>query len=120
MPPGNSLGKAAEDYALTCLKQRGLKLLMRNYRSRFGEIDLILLDQGTLVFAEVRCRSSRRFGSALESVDPRKQKRLIQAAKHYLANHRSDTLARFDVLALTPTPEGFELEWIRDAFQVDS
>ncbi len=120
MPPSNSLGRAAEDYALGFLEQHGLKLLARNWRCRFGEIDLILEDRGTLVFAEVRCRSSARFGSALESIDRRKQKRLIQSAQHYLACCRSQAPVRFDVLALTPTAQGFQLEWIRDALQADA
>ncbi len=119
MSKSHPLGRKAEDYALAFLAQRGLKLLARNYRSRYGEIDLILQDQSTLVFVEVRCRTSSRFGGALESVDRRKQNRLIQSAKHYLVSHHRDTPIRFDVLALTPTPEGFELEWIRDAFQAD-
>lgn len=120
MSKSHPLGRKAEDYALAFLAQRGLKLLARNYRSRYGEIDLILQDQSTLVFVEVRCRTSSRFGGALESVDRRKQNRLIQSAKHYLVSHPSDTPIRFDVLALTPTPAGFELEWIRDAFQAAS
>ncbi|MBN2701964.1 MAG: YraN family protein [Methylohalobius sp. ZOD2] len=115
-----ALGQAAENHALAFLEKRGLKLLTRNYRWRGGEIDLILDDHGTLVFAEVRFRRSNRFGGALASVDARKQKRLIQCAQHYLVRHREDTPVRFDVVALTATTEGLELEWVRDAFQAEA
>ncbi|WP_022949059.1 YraN family protein [Methylohalobius crimeensis] len=115
-----ALGQAAENHALAYLEKRGLKLLTRNYRWRGGEIDLILEDRGTLVFAEVRFRRNNRFGGALASVDARKQKRLIQCAQHYLVRHREDAPVRFDVVALTATTGGFELEWVRDAFQAEA
>ncbi|MCX8048069.1 MAG: YraN family protein [Methylohalobius sp.] len=110
------LGRQAEEHALFFLKRHGLRLLARNYRSRFGEIDLILLDESVLVFAEVRCRANPRFGGALESITSGKQKRLLQTAQHYLSRHPYDGPIRFDVLALTPTSWGFDLEWIRNAF----
>ncbi|GAB6068528.1 YraN family protein [Methylothermus subterraneus] len=112
-----SLGRAAEDYALAFLERQGLKLVERNWRCRYGEIDLIFQDRATLVFAEVRCRRSARFGGALESVDKHKQTRLIRAANHYLATHAGDAPVRFDVLALTPTCQGFQVEWIKNAFE---
>jgi putative endonuclease len=114
-----TLGQRAESYALEFLKRQGLRLIARNFRCRYGEIDLILKDQNTLVFAEVRCRTPSRFGGAAESVDLRKQSRLVLAASVYLARYPSDLPVRFDVLALTPCAQEFTLEWIQDAFRAD-
>jgi putative endonuclease len=68
-------GERAEDAALAYLQQRGLILRARNYRSRFGEIDLVLDDRGTLVFVEVRKRSNPRYGSAADSITAAKRDR---------------------------------------------
>ncbi len=112
-------GRWAEDEALSRLQQRGLVLVERNFRSRYGEIDLIMRDARTLVFVEVRYRASSRFGSALESVNPQKQGRLILTAAHYLKQNRLSCATRFDVAALQPGRDGLTLEWIKGAFQAD-
>ncbi len=114
-------GDAAEQAALDHLQQRGLRLLHRNYRCRGGEIDLVMLEQATLVLVEVRLRSDARYGGAAASVTARKQQRLIIAARHLLMTRRELARypARFDVVALEPTAGGLlKLEWIRDAFRV--
>ena len=109
-------GAEAEDLACAWLQARGLRLRERNYRSRRGEIDLIMQDGEQLVFVEVRYRRSSRYGSAAETVTAAKQTRLISAASQYL-QHQSGALAcRFDVLALSGL-EGEQVDWIRDAFQ---
>ncbi len=115
----SEVGRAAEDYALAYLQDRGLQLLARNWRWRGGEIDLILKEGDTLVFAEVRCRADARFGGAAVSVDRRKQRRLLQGAALYLARHPGDVAVRFDVVAMTPGAGGFRVEWIRGAFDAD-
>lgn len=114
-----SRGRAAEDHACAHLLSAGLVLLERNYHCRRGEIDLVLRDADTLVFVEVRYRRQNSFGSAMESVDRRKQARLIAAAQHYLqARPNSARLnCRFDVIAITGQEK--TLEWIRHAFSVD-
>jgi len=116
-PEHLSRGQKAEAYALNYLQQKGLKLVTRNYRWRGGEIDLVLRDGCALVFVEVRLRSNPRYGGALASIDPGKQRRLIQSAQHYLCHHAVDSATRFDVVALTPAGKEFEVNWIRDAFQ---
>ena len=83
-PAAGISGSAAEDAAKTHLEQRGLKLLEQNFRCRRGEIDLIMQDGTGLVFIEVRYRRQNRFGSALESVTPAKQARVVAAARYYL------------------------------------
>jgi len=107
-------GERAEEVAALYLQSRGLALIESRYRCRWGEIDLVLRDRGTLVFAEVRLRHSRTFGGAAYSVDRRKQNRIIAAARHYLAG-KPENPCRFDVVLL----EGLDpprIEWIRDAF----
>jgi putative endonuclease len=111
-------GSRAEDLALAQLTGHGLELLARNYRCRLGEIDLVMLDRGTLVLVEVRYRSRSSFGGALGSVGPRKQQRLIAAARHLLMQRPelARLPARFDVVAIGPA-EG-AMDWVRDAFHL--
>lgn len=106
-------GKKAEDIACSFLMNNGLELITRNYQCRYGEIDLIMQDSDNLVFVEVRYRKSARFGSAIESIDHDKQRKLIFTANHYLQNNPTSSAIRFDVVALTPNRE---IEWINNAF----
>lgn len=108
----NPAGYAAEERAARHLAQHGLAVLARNYRCRGGEIDLICHDAATLVFVEVRLRTSRAFGGAAASITPAKQRRLVLAANHYLAG-KPMPACRFDAVLL----DGESIEWIRDAFQ---
>lgn len=110
-------GDHAEDLVLTHLRRHGLELLTRNYRCRFGEIDLVMLDGRTLVLVEVRYRTGTSYGGAVESVGPRKQRRLIRAAQHLLTwrPELARLPARFDVVGVTA---GDQLQWIRDAFEL--
>jgi len=114
----HALGRMAEEAACRFLLSRGLTLLERNFRHRQLEIDLIMLEKTCIVFVEVRCRSSARYGSALESVDRRKQEKLIVAAQHYLQTRAraAKHSARFDVISVTPDTHEANIEWIRDAF----
>ena len=107
-------GKKAEDIACSFLLQQGLILVERNYSCRFGEIDLIMRDHGdTLVFVEVRYRTSRKFGGPIESIDGNKRQKLIFTANHYMQKNFLQQPSRFDVVALEPqqTPV-----WISNAF----
>jgi putative endonuclease len=107
-------GAAAEALAAAFLARHGLAILARNYRCRGGEIDLVAREGATIVFVEVRYRSSRAFGGAGASVDARKQARILLAARHYLAG-RGDVACRCDVVALDALDHA-RIEWIRDAF----
>ena len=109
-------GKDAETRAWHYLQARGLQLLQRNYRSKRGEIDLVMQDTDSLVFVEVRYRSQSQFGSALESVDRRKQARLIACARHYIQTYpeAASQPCRFDVVSINGSPG--EVEWVRNAF----
>jgi putative endonuclease len=109
-------GREAETRAWQYLESRGLRLLQRNYRSRRGEIERVLQDQDSLVFVEVRCRRESRFGSGAESVDRRKQSKLIACAQHYLQAYPGIARqpCRFDVVSVGGSEES--IEWIRNAF----
>ena len=118
----NDTGSQAENLALQHLTQQGLELVERNYHCRGGEIDLIMLDKATLVFVEVRYRKSTSFGSALESVNHAKQKRIIHTAQHFLqrqTSNYSQSCYRFDVVAISPEEHTPEINWLKDAFQLN-
>ncbi|MCY1294075.1 hypothetical protein D3C81_1447060 [compost metagenome] len=110
-------GMRAEDRALAHLRRQGLQPVVRNYRCKGGEIDLVMrAPDGTLVFVEVRQRSGRGFGGAAASVTPAKQRRVLLAAAHYLATLAQLPPCRFDVVAL----ERGRLEWLQHAFDLDA
>ncbi|NHH86212.1 YraN family protein [Cobetia sp. MB87] len=98
------------------LAARGLTPVTRNQHAKGGEIDLIMFDAETLVFIEVRYRANSRFGSALESVTHTKQRRLITAARFYLAQHGLSCSCRFDVVGVEGTSPR-SIHWIRHAFE---
>ncbi len=111
-------GYQGEANALRHLQAAGLKLITRNYRCPGGELDLVMLDQQTLVFVEVRFRRDRNFGGALASINTRKQQRLLLAAQRFLQTHREyqKLRARFDVVSLEGNAGAPKLQWIKDAF----
>jgi putative endonuclease len=120
-----SIGEKTEELALEHLRSAGLKLVIRNFRCRVGEIDLVMLDGDCLVIVEVRCRqpgaaASSRFASAIQSIGPQKQRKLAKAALFFLAKHKAfqNHKVRFDVVACDgPMPDQYKLQWIRDAFR---
>lgn len=107
-------GTAAEDAAAAYLAAQGLQLVERNYRCRFGEIDLILRDGRTLVFVEVRYRRNRDFGGAAESITAAKRERLLRAARHYMASQSRFPECRFDAVLMHGAMG--EIEWMVNAF----
>ncbi|HEC59887.1 hypothetical protein LCGC14_0914260 [marine sediment metagenome] len=112
-----TIGQQAELLACQYLQKHKLKLITKNYHCRRGEIDLIMQDKMTLVFIEVRYRKNERFGSALESVNYKKQAKIIITAEHYLLqNTQSYSGYRFDVIAISPTPQADDIIWVKDAF----
>ncbi len=105
-------GEHAEDIAAEYMKSRGLRILARNYRCRFGEIDIIAEDGETLVFIEVRMRTRTDFGSAAESIHAAKRARLVTAARHYLAHTRADRACRFDAFLVAGASGA--VEWLKN------
>jgi putative endonuclease len=112
----NERGRQAETFAAAFLAERGLRVIERNWRCRFGEIDLVARDGKSLVFVEVRARSRRGYGGAAESIDAAKRAKLIAAAGQYLARVGLATPCRFDAILIDGPGEP---RWIRDAFGVD-
>lgn len=105
-----------EQRALLFLQQHKLHLLVRNYRCKTGEIDLIMrAPDATLIFIEVRARTHHHFGGAAASVDKFKQQRLLRTAAHYLQRWSPIPACRFDVIAF----ENGQLKWYQNAFSVD-
>lgn len=113
-------GAAVEAAALALLRDAGLDLIARNVRYRQGELDLVMADGPTTVFVEVRYRAHAGFGGAAESVDLHKRRRLLTAARLYLAQHpaRAEQPCRFDVVLGHGCP--VQLQWLRDAFGADA
>ena len=115
-------GATSEDLALDYLCTRGLTLLQRNFHSRLGEIDLVMLDNDDLVFVEVRFRRNSRFGSAAESISVSKQRKIKLTAEFYLQSNPGLSFrgCRFDVLAIDGGRRGdhnsVTIDWISDAF----
>lgn len=122
--PHKHRGDQAENLALEFLLARGLTLIKRNHLCRMGEVDLIMQDGAVIVFVEVRLRSSGNsagattaadsWASAAESIDARKQRRIMTAARHYLIG-RPDAPCRFDCVLLSRLDTN-AIEWMRDAF----
>ena len=113
------LGDWSENLACDWLIGHKLKLEERNFRSRYGEIDLIMKDQDCLVFVEVRYRKNATFGSAEESVNQKKCQRLIATAENYLLinGYGINTNLRFDVVAISPAKESdlhCTINWIKN------
>jgi len=115
-----AIGKGAEDFAVEYLKQQGLVVLLRNYRRKGGELDIVAREGDVLVIAEVRTRSTDSFGGAAASIDGWKQHKIVRAAT-MLLQQRPDLArlrARFDVLVVhQPGTAEQRVEWLKQAFE---
>jgi len=114
------LGQKGEELATLFLQQKDYRIIIRNYRCKIGEIDIIASDEKTLVFIEVKTRSSHSFGSPTMAVTTKKQRQISRTAENYLAqNHLFDTSARFDVIGITLPADGkTEIDHIKNAFEL--
>ena len=114
-------GSANEKLAENFLRRRGFRTLNRNYQCRSGEIDLIVGKANTVVFVEVRFRKNEAFGTAVESVNPAKQARIIRCARHFLMHNPglATRELRFDIIGITheDSQRGYRVEWLTNAFQ---
>jgi putative endonuclease len=113
------LGQEGERLAERYLQKKGYKLVERNYRCAVGELDLIVLDRRVVVFVEVKTRTSHGFGSPLEAVEFRKQRKMIQAAQFFLsAKGLQQREARFDVIGISWPGREPVVEHIENAFDL--
>ncbi len=112
------LGRKAEEYAACYLLNKGYQILQRNFECRLGEIDIVAQEGEQIVFIEVRCRRSAKFGHPLETITLQKQRRLRNIAQFYLMVKNKDVPARFDVVSVLLPAQGQHkvLEHIVDAF----
>lgn len=108
--------------AAQVLARKGYRIVERNYRSRWGELDVVAYDGPTLVFVEVKARRGAQFGEPVYAVDPRKQARLIRLAQHYLMTRRlGEPLCRFDIVVVDERVSGAaRVEIIVNAFDASS
>ena len=120
MATRREIGEAGERAAEEYLRRRRYAIVARNYRCRGGEIDLVALHGHTVVFIEVRTRSTAALVEPFETVDEAKRRRIVTAARHYAARHRlHDHAMRFDLVAVRGDGDGMTCELLADAFNLD-
>ena len=113
-------GQRAESVALRWLQARGLTLVCRNFRCRWGELDLVMRDGDEIVIVEVRSRRHSGFAHPANTVDYRKQAKILRAAEYLIdRNPHLDGPVRLDVVAITGAEQQC-IQWVRDAFTADS
>lgn len=114
-----TIGQETETQACQYLEKQGMKLLERNFYGPNGELDLIMSDRTSLVFIEVRYRKNNNFGSAAETINKAKQKKLYMTALYYLQTKPgyADKPARFDVVSISGANKEQNINWIKNAFQ---
>jgi len=109
-------GREGEDSAIEYLKKKGYRIIERNYKNPFGEIDVIAREGDTIVFIEVKTRNTLSFGPPVEAVDSRKQERIGKTAFGYITEKKlTEQPVRFDVVSIF---EG-KMEVIKDAFDLE-
>ncbi len=106
------LGRQGEDLTVKYLKKRGYKILERNFKTPFGEADIIARKKDTYCFVEVKTRSSGAFGAPYEAVNAAKQERYRRIAQYYCAMLGDEPDCRYDVAAI----EGGDLEYFENAY----
>jgi putative endonuclease len=110
-------GQRSERLAVEYLKRTGYRILETNFRSTSGEIDIIAKEKSTIVFVEVKARSSNRFGSPKGAVTAAKQRKISMAALAYLKKSGlTETSARFDVVAIDTAAGKIDIEVVKNAF----
>ena len=115
-----TLGKIGEDLACRELQRRGYAILARRYRRRTGELDIIARDGPTVVFVEVKARTGRKFGDAVDGVTGLKRRRMTRVALEYLVRHRlTNCPCRFDVVSIHMENEQPVIELYQNAFSAN-
>ncbi len=114
------LGKKGEDLAVAFLKKKHYRILFRNYRCRFGEIDIIAVRKNRLSFIEVKTRTSISFGLPQEAVSCEKQRKISMVAMEFIQKYSLESRdAGFDIIAILCMPDGYRFEFIEDAFELE-
>ena len=115
----DSVGRRGEDLAAAYLERQGLRIVERNFRCKGGEIDIIARDGSTVVFVEVKTRRNLNYGPPQLAITPFKQRQISKAALTWLLRQRQpDAPARFDVVAILLADHTYEVDHIRNAFDL--
>lgn len=112
------IGKRGEDLAVALCRKRGLIIIERNFRTPFGEIDIIAKDGNTFVFIEVKARTGDSYGAPFEAVTSGKRTKITKVAMSYMKRFKKEVPARFDVISISMKSGIPDLEYIQDAFEV--
>lgn len=115
--PNTGTGKIGEHYTAEYLKEMGYELLELNFKSRFGEIDIIARNEKYLAFVEVKTRRTDGLTHPFEAITPGKRVKIIKTAQFYLLHHPTELQPRFDAAAVfTQDGELQKLEYLENAF----
>ncbi|PKL51976.1 MAG: YraN family protein [Nitrospira bacterium HGW-Nitrospira-1] len=114
----NTLGKEGEDMAADFLKKKGFGIIKKNYRTVFGEIDIIAKDKDIIVFVEVKTRTDNVFAHPFEAVNQKKRDKIRKVALCFMKTQKKEFPARFDVLSITSDRGETRIEHIKDAFEI--
>ncbi len=115
------LGKKGEEAAVGLLKDSGYRILLKNYKTKLGEIDIVASDKGTICFIEVKTRRSDRFGLPTEAISDSKQRQISKVALMFLKERNLlDKKARFDVVSVLYSKDKPQLGLIKDAFDLNN
>lgn len=112
----NRVGKDGEEAALEYLRSAGYRIIATNYKTVFGEVDIIAKEKDTTVFVEVKTRSGSAFGYPFEAVTPKKQEKIRKVALFYMKQKKREIRLRFDVLSINFEGGEKTIEHIADAF----
>ncbi len=116
MAQHNILGRRGEDLAVTFLREKGYRILDRNWKHGDLELDIVAKEGDEIVFVEVKTRSSSDYGEPEDSVDELRKRRLTSAASIYLKHHRLDNRSRFDIIAIILNDKEQSINHIEEAF----
>ncbi|MDA8083181.1 MAG: YraN family protein [Nitrospiraceae bacterium] len=112
----NIIGKQGEAAALAFLRKSGYHIIATNYKTCFGEVDIIAKEKNVTIFVEVKSRSGSAFGHPFEAVTPKKQEKIRKVALFYMKQKKVEIPVRFDVLSINIAGGEEKIEHIRDAF----
>ena len=112
----HDLGRLGEDLATNYLKNKGFRILKRNYRYRKAEIDIIARKEDMIAMVEVKTRKESFYEGIADTISKKKRSLLIMAADHFVVSNSLDVEVRFDIITLIKDSEGYRIEHIPDAF----
>jgi len=116
MAEHNTLGKKGEELATALLLKKGYSILAKNFRFKKFEVDIIALQDDTLVAVEVKTRSTPDFGDPQEFLKKAQIKNLVEAVDHYITSNKLDYEVRFDIIGIIKNKTGTRIEHLEDAF----